>query len=404
MPNIKPDVEAFARIKVVGVGGGGGNTVTHMIRQKVQGVDFIAVNTDAQDLHHNPAPKKIHIGKNLTRGLGAGMNPDLGRQAAEETIEEIKDSLKGADMVFIVYGSGGGTGTGGAPVIAEAARSQGALTVSVVTKPFAFEGAQRSRLAEEGLQKLRGSVDAMVIIPNDRLLSVIDKGTTFKDAFAVCDEVVRQAVQGISDLITMPGIVNVDFADVKAVMQNAGSALMGIGKASGENRAAEAAKLAINSPLLDVAVDGARGVLFSIHGGTDMSMWEVQEAARVITESIDRDAKVIFGAVEDVRLKKGEIKVTVIASGFPESTGLNNMSLNVSPSVVAVSHKEPAPAPLPEKKKTIPPPEQQQTHQVPTPITINKPTNIVTRLQEPDDANKEEESEWDVPAFFRRRK
>lgn len=400
MPNVKPDVEAFARIKVVGVGGGGGNTVTHMIRQKVHGVDFIAVNTDAQDLHHNPASKKIHIGKNLTRGLGAGMNPDLGRQAAEETIEEIKDSLKGADMVFIVYGAGGGTGTGSAPVIAEAARSQGALTVSVVTKPFQFEGAQRSRLADEGLQKLRGSVDAMVVIPNDRLLSVIDKGTTFKDAFAVCDEVVRQAVQGISDLITMPGIVNVDFADVKAVMQNAGSALMGIGKGSGETRAVDAAKQAINSPLLDIAVDGARGVLFSIHGGPDMSMWEVQEAARVITESIDRDAKVIFGAVEDPRLKKGEIKVTVIASGFPESMGLNNMGMSSSPSAVTVAHKEPMPAPLAEKKKVQMP---DQAAQAPTPITINKPTSLPTRAEQPH-TNTEEESEWDVPAFFRRRK
>jgi cell division protein FtsZ len=388
MPSIKPDIEAFARIKVVGVGGSGGNTINHMIHSKVQGVDFIAINTDAQDLHHNLASKKIHIGKNLTRGLGAGMNPDLGRQAAEETIEEIKDALKGADMAFIVCGFGGGTGTGGAPVIAEAARSQGALTVAVVTRPFTFEGAQRAHVADEGLQSLQSSVDAMVLIPNDRLLAVIEKATSFKDAFAVCDEVVRQAVQGISDLITMPGIVNVDFADVKAVMQDAGSALMGIGMGSGESRATDAAKQAINSPLLDVAIDGARGVLFSIHGGTDMSMWEVQEAARVITESIDKEAKVIFGAVEDMRLKKGEIKVTVIASGFPADMRIGIFSPN---SVGA------------EKKKT---------DQV---ITINKTTPVPRPVAQPIVApppisengveeDAKEENEWDVPAFFRRKR
>ncbi len=390
MPSIKPDVEAFARIKVIGVGGSGSNTVNHMIRAKVQGVDFIAINTDAQDLHHNLAPKKIHIGKNLTRGLGAGMNPNLGRQAAEETIEEIKDALKGADMAFVVCGLGGGTGTGGAPVIADAARGQGALTVAVITRPFSFEGAQRARVADEGLQQLRQSVDALVVIPNDRLLAVIEKGTTFKDAFAVCDEVVRQAVQGISDLITMPGIVNVDFADVKAVMQEAGTALMGIGKGSGETRATDAAKQAINSPLLDVAIDGARGVLFSIHGGTDMSMWEVQEAARVITESIDKDAKVIFGAVEDTRLKKGEIKVTVIASGFPS---------DVRASVLSAMTADPA---VVEKKK------QDQV------ITVNRapaaPRPIVQPASVPSPKTPDEESgekdndEWDVPAFFRRRR
>ena len=390
MPNIKPEVEAFARIKVVGVGGSGGNTVNHMIRAKVQGVDFIAINTDAQDLHHNLAPKKIHIGKNLTRGLGAGMNPDLGRQAAEETIEEIKDALKGADMAFIVCGFGGGTGTGSGPVIAEAARSQGALTVAVVTRPFSFEGAQRARIAEEGLQQLKGSVDAMVLIPNDRLLSVIEKGTTFKDAFAVCDEVVRQAVQGISDLITMPGIVNVDFADVKAIMQDAGSALMGIGKGAGESRATDAAKQAINSPLLDVAIDGARGVLFSIHGGPDMSMWEVQEAARVITESIDKDAKVIFGAVEDTRLKKGEIKVTVIASGFPSdmmrfsvfSGGADNKNMKKPEQVITVNRPS----------ASVARPVQ--------PTVVSAP--VLSPVEEEPEAK--DGDEWDVPAFFRRKR
>lgn len=382
MPSVKPQIEAFARIKVIGVGGGGGNALDHMIRCKVQGVDFISVNTDAQDLHQNLAPKKIHVGKNLTRGLGAGMNPELGRQAAEETIEEIKDALKGADMVFVTGGLGGGTGTGVAPVVADAARSQGALAVAVVTKPFSFEGAQRMRIAENGLERLRNSVDAMVLIPNDKLLSVIEKGTTFRDAFAVCDDVLRQAVQGISDIITMPGLVNVDFADVKAVLQDAGSALMGIGRATGETRAVDAAKEAINSPLLDIAIDGAKGVLFSIHGGQDMSMWEVQEAARVITESIDKDAKVIFGAIEDMKLKKGEIKITVIASGFPEH--------------IVRAAATSAGGEMGEKK--------QGAQVVLSSGSAGKvPIRSAVQIQE-EVGQDEDTDEWDVPAFFRRKK
>ncbi len=317
MPKINPEIEAFARIKVIGVGGSGGNAINHMVNSKITGVEFIAMNTDAQDLHKSLASKKIHIGKNLTRGLGTGMNPDVGKRAAEETIEEIQGITKGADMVFIACGMGGGTGTGAAPIIAKTAKEQGALTVAVVTKPFFFEGAQRMRLANEGLLNLGAEVDAMIIIPNDRLLGVIDKNTTCLSAFAMCDEILRQAVEGISDLITTPGIINVDFADIKAVMQNTGSALMGIGSASGENRAEEAARAAINSPLLDLSIQGARGVLFAIAGGDDMTMFEIQEAAKVITESIDPDAKVIFGAIKDLNLKKGELKVTVIATGFP---------------------------------------------------------------------------------------
>lgn len=318
MPQIKPEIEAFARIKVVGVGGSGLNAIDHMIRTKVKGVDFIGINTDAQDLHHSLASKKIHIGKNLTRGLGAGMNAEIGRQAAEETKEEIHEALKGADMVFIAGGFGGGTCTGAAPIIAKTAKGEGALTVAVVTRPFSFEGAQRMRIAEDGLRNLKESVDAMIIIPNDRLLGVVVKETTFLSAFAMCDEVLRNAVQGISDLITMPGIINVDFADVKAIMKDAGSALMGIGTAQGDKRAEDAARLAISSPLLDVSINGAKGILFAIAGGPEMTMNEVQEAARVITESIDQDAKVIFGAIHDSGLKKNELKVTVIASGFPE--------------------------------------------------------------------------------------
>jgi cell division protein FtsZ len=324
MPQIKPEVEAFARIRVIGVGGSGKNAVNHMINSKVRGVDFISVNTDAQDLHHSEAKRKIHIGKNLTRGLGTGMDPDLGKRAVEETKEEIQEALKGADMIFIACGMGGGTGTGAAPVIARTAKELGILTVGVVTKPFAFEGNQRMRIAEAGLENLRQSVDALIVIPNDRLLATISKDTSAKSAFSMCDDILKQAVEGISDLITTPGTINIDFADIKAVMEGAGGALMGIGRASGEKRAEEAAKLAINSPLLEVSINGARGVLFSIAGGDDLTMFEIHDAAKLITESVDPNAKIIFGTVRDERLKKGEIKITVIASGFPENFGTKN--------------------------------------------------------------------------------
>lgn len=325
MPQIKPEVEVFARIKVVGVGGSGKNAVNHMINSKVRGVEFIAVNTDAQDLHHSEAKKKIHIGKNLTKGLGAGMNPELGKRAVEENKEEIQEALKGADMVFIAYGMGGGTGTGAGPVIARTSKELGALTVGVVTKPFSFEGQHKMRLAESGLEELRQSVDALIVIPNDRLLATIDKETSAKSAFAMCDDILKSAVEGISDLITMPGIINIDFADVRAIMESAGGALMGIGRASGEKRAEEAAKLAINSPLLEVSINGAKGVLFSIAGGDDLTMFEIHDAAKLITESVDPNAKIIFGTVRDEKLKKGEIKITVIASGFPENYMKSNL-------------------------------------------------------------------------------
>lgn len=317
---VKPDVESFARIRVVGVGGSGGNAINHMVASSLQGVDFMAVNTDAQDLHKSKARKKIHIGKTLTRGLGTGMNPELGKQAAEETREEIQDALRGSDMVFVTCGMGGGTGTGAAPVVAKIARDLGALTVGVVTKPFSFEGQQRLRLAEQGLAELRKAVDALIIIPNDKLLTIVSRETGIKNAFAMCDDILKQAVEGISDLITTTGIINVDFADVRAVMQNAGSALMGIGIATGDKRAEIAAKAAISSPLLEVSIHGAKGVLFSIAGGEDLGMLEVQDAANIITEAIDPEAKVIFGAVTDDSLKKGEMRITVIATGFPESS------------------------------------------------------------------------------------
>lgn len=328
MEQIKTDVESFARIRVVGLGGSGKNAVNHMVASKVKGVEFIAINSDAQDLHQSFAKKKINIGKNLTRGLGAGGDPDMGRRAAEETREEIANAIKGSDMIFITGGMGGGTGTGAAPVVAKIARETGALTVGVVTKPFLFEGQERMRVALQGIEELKKEVDALIIIPNDRLLAIVDRDTSVKDAFVLCDNVLKQAVEGISDLITMPGIINVDFADIRSVMENAGSALMGVGRSTGDKRAEEAARAAINSPLLEVSITGAKGVLFAIAGGDDLGMLEVQDAARVITESIDSHAKVIFGAVRDDKLKKNEVSVTVIATGFPETEG-SQQSLNL---------------------------------------------------------------------------
>lgn len=330
MEQIRSDVESFARIRVVGVGGSGKNAVNHMVSSKVKGVEFIAINSDAQDLHHSLAKRKIHIGKNLTRGLGAGGNPDMGRRAAEETREEIANAIKGSDMVFITGGMGGGTGTGSAPVVAKIARESGALTVGVVTKPFLFEGQERMRLALQGIEELKQEVDALITIPNDRLLAIVDKETTVRSAFEQCDNILKQAVEGISDLITMPGIINVDFADIRSVMENAGSALMGVGVSSGEKRAEEAAQAAINSPLLEVSITGAKGVLFAIAGGEDLGMLEIQDAARVITESIDPQARVIFGAIRDEKLKKNELKVTVIATGFPEESSTGGSYSNIA--------------------------------------------------------------------------
>lgn len=317
MPKLNPDIESFARIKVIGIGGSGKNALNHMINSKVKGVEFIVMNTDTQDLHNSLAEKKVHLGKNLTKGLGAGMNPEVGKRAAEETKAEIQDVIKGADMVFIACGMGGGTGTGAAPIVAQAAKEQGILTVAVVTKPFSFEGNQRMKLADMGLSELEREVDAILVIPNDRLLVISGKDLGFRQAFAMCDEVLKQAVEGISELITTPGMINVDFADIRAVMHDAGSALMGVGIAAGEGRAEKAALQAINSPLLDLSISGARGVLFAISGGDDLTIHEIQEAAKIITESIDKDAKVIFGTIRDDKLKKGEMKVTVIATGFP---------------------------------------------------------------------------------------
>lgn len=312
---ITPEITPVANIKVMGVGGGGGNALNRMIKAGLKGVEFIAVNTDAQALYHNEAPRKINIGRATTRGLGAGANPDIGKQAAEESIEELKESLEGADMLFITCGLGGGTGTGAAPIIAELAKDMGILTVGVMTKPFSFEGHRRNQQAHDGIENLRNKLDTLITIPNDKILAIIDKKTPLNDAFAVVDDVLRQGVQGIADLITVHGMINVDFADVKSIMENAGSALMGIGYGTGENRAAEAAKAAIESPLLEMSIDGAKGVLFNITGGNDLSMFEVDEAAKIITEAADPEANIIFGAVINDSYT-GEMKVTVIATGF----------------------------------------------------------------------------------------
>ncbi len=317
MPKINPEIETFARIKVIGVGGSGKNALNHMINSKVKGVEFIVMNTDTQDLLNSLAEKKVHLGKNLTKGLGAGMDPDVGRRAAEETKAEIQDVIKGSAMVFIACGMGGGTGTGAAPIVAQAAKEQGILTVAVVTKPFSFEGNHRMRLADAGIAELEAQVDAILVIPNDRILVTAGKDLGFREAFAMCDEVLKQAVESISELITTPGKINLDFNDIRAVMHDAGSALMGVGIAAGEGRAEKAALQAINSPLLDLSIAGAKGALFAIAGGDDLTIHEINEVARIITESIDKEAKVFLGTIHDEKLKKGEIKVTVIATGFP---------------------------------------------------------------------------------------
>ncbi|MBP9749622.1 MAG: cell division protein FtsZ [Candidatus Pacebacteria bacterium] len=424
MPQVQPEVESFARIRVVGVGGSGSNAINHMINSDVKGVEFIAINTDAQDLQHSKAKKKVHVGKNLTRGLGAGGNPDFGRRAAEETQEEVLEALRDSDMVFIACGMGGGTGTGAAPVIAKLAKEAGALTVGVVTKPFTFEGQQRMRSAEEGIAALKAEVDAIITIPNDRLLAIVDRDTSVLNAFALCDDVLRQAVEGISDLITTPGIVNVDFADIKTVMQNAGSALMGIGLASGEKRAEEAAQRAINSPLLEVSISGARGVLFAIAGGDDLGMLEIQDAARMITETIDPNARVIFGAFRDDKLKKDEIKVTVIATGFIEDTHtdaeapfssltksvekrddhdrtgqihntfIDNRDIRpTTPRPIATfgRHKEPNDEPVRDEKRAA---RNQIPQETPTAPTTPAPAPEVD----------DDDSEWGIPPFLRRSK
>jgi cell division protein FtsZ len=318
MPQVTPPIETFARIKVVGVGGAGGAAINRMVEAGVEGVEFIAVNADAQAIHNSKAQVKLHIGKETTKGLGAGADPIIGQRAADESKEDIRKALEGADMVFITLGAGGGTGSGAGPIVAQIAKDMGILVIGFATKPFAFEGEKRRRNAETAINSLRKSVDTLIIVPNDRLLQTIDRQTPLLEAFKVADDVLRQGVQGISDLITVHGLINLDFADVKTVMSNAGSALMGIGRASGENRAVQAAQQAIESPLLEISIDGARGILFNVIGGDDLTMHEINTAAEAITSAADPEANIIFGATINPDLE-GEVIITVVATGFDAS-------------------------------------------------------------------------------------
>jgi cell division protein FtsZ len=335
-----PEIISFANIKVVGVGGGGSNAVSRMIQEEIRGIEFIAINTDKQALARTDADRKIHIGDKLTKGLGAGGQPAIGTKAAEETSDQIYEAVKDADMVFITAGMGGGTGTGAAPVIAQISQEVGALTVGVVTRPFTFEGARRRQNAEEGINNLKDRVDTLICIPNDRLLQVVEKKTSFEAAFKVVDEVLQHGIQGIAELITVPGLINLDFADVKAIMAKAGSALMAIGRGEGEQRAIEAARSAIASPLLDVSISGAKGVLFNVTGGSDLTLLEVSEAADVIAKAADNEANIIFGAVIDPRMQ-GEIKITVIATGFDGRIQPTASSQIVTPTTIKSHAREP---------------------------------------------------------------
>jgi cell division protein FtsZ len=393
---VKPKIEAFARIKVLGVGGSGTNAVNRMTQLGIRGVEFISINTDAQALHNNQADRKVHIGKTATKGLGSGMNPDLGRQAAEESVEELEEVIDNADMVFITCGLGGGTGTGAAPILAELAKNKGILTVAVVTKPFTFEGSKRKEVAEVGYDNLKDKVDAIISVHNDRILQIIDKKTSLIEAFKTVDEVLRQGIAGISDLITTHGIVNADFADVKSIMQDAGTALMGIGHASGETRAQDAARMAINSPLLEMTIDGAKGVLFNITGGSNLGMFEIDEAAKVITKSIDSDAKVKFGAVIDESMGD-EIRITVIATGFDESS-------KRLPASQMFDQPKPAKAPEPRFSPSVQPPVMPEMRK---PMFNPKPAPPIEIMPQPQSGNSNnyevKEDELDIPAFIRKK-
>jgi cell division protein FtsZ len=374
---LRSDIENFALIKVVGVGGGGSNAVNRMIRAELLGVEFIAVNTDAQALLLSDAPHKLRIGDKVTKGLGSGADPVVGRKSAEDDSEKLYEALKEADMVFVTAGMGGGTGTGAAPIIAEIAKDVGALTVAVVTKPFSFEGAKRRLLAEQGIAELVDKVDTLITIPNDRLLQVVEKKTSMVDAFRIVDDVLRQGVQGISDLITVPGLINLDFADVKTIMTNAGSALMGIGHGSGESRAADAARQAIMSPLLEQSIDGARGVLFTITGGPDLTLFEVNEAAEIIHAAADPEANIIFGAVIDERMG-GEVKISVIATAFEQARAIRRLE-------------------GPTYKRQAPSVEQRSAAMAAAPVA---PAPVAPKAEE---HKKYAADDLEVPSFLRRR-
>ncbi len=396
---VKPKIETFARIKVLGVGGSGTNVVNRMTEMGVKGVEFIAINTDAQALHNNQADKKVHIGKSITKGLGSGMNPELGRQAAEESQEEIEDVVANADMVFITCGLGGGTGTGAAPIVAELAKNRDILTIAIVTKPFTFEGSKRKEVAEAGYDNLKDKVDAIITIHNDRILQIIDKKTSLMDAFKTVDEVLRQGIAGISDLITMHGQVNADFADIRTIMQDAGTALIGIGQASGENRAEIAAKQAINSPLLDMTIDGAQGVLFNITGNADVGLLEIEEAAKIISKNADPDALVKFGTVIDESMGD-ELRITVIATGFDEHNK-KPAPISFAPVEDNSSQSKPQPAPV----RTEPVPNQAANVDIEPPKSeVRKPLFSPRPVEPvPTQVDDIDEDELDIPAFIRKK-
>lgn len=388
---IRPQTSNFAKIRVVGVGGGGNNALESMITtQQIQGVDFIGVNTDAQALLLGHSSTKVQIGEKLTKGLGSGGDPEIGRQAAEESTEKIKDILSGSDMVFVAAGMGGGTGTGAAPIIAKIAKEIGALTIAVVTKPFSFEGTRRMVNAEDGIEELKDKVDTLIVIPNQRILDVVDRKVSLIDAFKVADSVLAQGVQGISDLITLPGLINVDFADVRSIMTNSGSALMGIGSGSGENRAQTAARAAVSSPLLEISMDGARGVLFNITGGSDLSMSEVDEAAKIIAEAADPDANIIFGTTIDDNLQ-GQIKITVIATGFDQSRA--KLREFVAP------FRQTPPKPLITSTPNGPAVQDDTTST--TNVGSQQNSNPVTNTAPDEPEEQDDEDVWNIPAFLR---
>ncbi|NLE52413.1 MAG: cell division protein FtsZ [Chloroflexi bacterium] len=390
----------FASIKVVGIGGGGGNAVNRMIEEGLGGVEFIAINTDSQALLLSKAKTRVRIGDKLTRGLGAGGNPEIGRKAAEESADELYEVLRGADMIFITGGMGGGTGTGGAPVVAQVAKELGALTIGVVTRPFTFEGSRRIQAAEAGIEALKSQVDTLIVIPNDRLLQIVDKRASLQDAFGMADDVLRQGIQGISELITVPGLINLDFADVRTIMSEGGAALMAVGRASGEDRARMAAEEAISSSLLDVTIDGARGILFNVTGGPNMSLFEVNEAAAIIKETSHPDVNLIFGAVIDENMGD-DIRITVIATGFEQSRVATRRPTNTRERVPAQrqqSQQRPAQRPVPQEPAAAPPApaEPDVEAQAPSqPQTRKVEEEFTSRVYDTDDL--------DIPAFLRRR-
>ena len=391
-----PMVDNFASIKVVGIGGGGGNAVNRMVEEGLGGVEFIAINTDAQALMLSKAKTRVRVGDKLTRGLGAGGNPEVGRKAAEESADELYEVLRGADMVFITSGMGGGTGTGGAPVIAQVAKELGALTIGVATRPFTFEGSRRIQAAEAGIEALKSQVDTLIVIPNDRLLQIVDKRASLQDAFGMADDVLRQGIQGISELITVPGLINLDFADVRTIMSEGGAALMAVGRATGDERARQAAEEAISSSLLDVTIDGARGILFNVTGGPGMSLFEVNEAAAIIKETAHPDVNLIFGAVVDENMGD-DVRITVIATGFEQSRVSTRR-----PATTTTTKPRPAAQPRPAPRQEQAPAEQQpaaqaeeQPAEVPAQPARKVEDEFTSRVYDTDDL--------DIPAFLRRR-